>query len=84
MAASEKYSHTPPEIAEMLGVGHEKVLTWIRNGELVTSSIRRTEAGLALARTDSAMMAIQRGRPSFGTHRQPGSTQSRNVGRVER
>jgi transposase len=32
--AGNMKTHTPPQIAKMLGVSHEKVMTWIRNGEL--------------------------------------------------
>ena len=32
--SGEKQYLTPPEVAELLGVGHPKVLSWIDSGEL--------------------------------------------------
>lgn len=36
---SKKQFLTPPEIAELLGVGHDKVLAFIRNGELKATDL---------------------------------------------
>ena len=44
-ATAEKFSYTPPEIADLLHVAHQKVLTWIRNGELRTRNLRTSKTG---------------------------------------
>jgi excisionase family DNA binding protein len=36
---------TPPEIARRLGVGPEKVLAWIRSGELAAVNLATTRHG---------------------------------------
>ena len=34
LEVTHKRYYTPPQIAELLGVSHDKVLVWIRSGEL--------------------------------------------------
>ena len=45
MAHHTKYCYTPPEIAKMLHLSHEKVLTWIRLGELKSRNLRTARHG---------------------------------------
>jgi excisionase family DNA binding protein len=37
--------HSPPDIAKQLGINDTKVLTWIRNGELIAIDISTVRGG---------------------------------------
>jgi hypothetical protein len=45
MPTQEKFSYTPPEVAELLTVAHEKVLYWVNSGELKARNLRTAKTG---------------------------------------
>ena len=46
MDALAKQKLTPPEVAELWGIAHDKVLTWIRAGELAAIDASTTRGGI--------------------------------------
>ena len=49
---------SPPEVARRLGVSHEKILTWIRYGELAAIEVSTRRGGRPRYRIDIADLAV--------------------------
>jgi excisionase family DNA binding protein len=61
MAAKETF--TAPQVAERLGVGHDKVLLWIKRGELQAANLATTLDGrprYGVSQTDLARFLTNR------------------------
>ena len=56
-SASEHQKLTPPEVARLFRVSNEKVLTWIRNGELRAINIAMRPDGRPRYRIDREDLA---------------------------
>ena len=63
-ALNEPRTHlSPPQIARWLGVGHEKVLRWIRSGELRAINLAAKRSGRPRYRVRVAdLVAFENGR----------------------
>ena len=51
---------TPPQAAKILGVNHEKILTWIHSGELRATNVARSSNGLPRYRIQAGDLATFR------------------------
>src|SRR5690606_12733911 len=44
-APATKLAYSPPEVAKLLGLGHPKILQWIRTGELKARNLQTSKSG---------------------------------------
>ena len=75
-ATIEKQFFSPPEVAELLSVGHDKILHWISSGQLAavdvsTNRIQRPRWRIAKSALDDFLTRRSSAPPPKKTRRRP-------------